>query len=167
MGTATHIALGLCLVLLAGPSMSRAQGLPATQTPATQTPAPQTSAAQTSASQTTASQTSATQSVATRPPLDQTLRLFATCTGRLSAMVEFQWLIQDPAAAQTESHRDAMAQLLEAALPAGAAPAAMALRLQAKAAEADLLLRALQREGRWALTRARTHLAGCTALLLS
>lgn len=95
------------------------------------------------------------------------LRLFAACTGRLSALMEYQWLVQDPAAPQTEARRDAMADLLQAALPLGAERHAMDLRLQAKAAEAALLRQALGRDGDWALRRALTQVAGCTALLLS
>ena len=47
--------------------------------------------------------------------------------------------------------RDAMAGLLEAALPAGAAARAMHLRLQAKVAAAQLLQQSLARDGAWAL----------------
>lgn len=100
-------------------------------------------------------------------PSTDLMRLFATCTGRLSAMMEYQWLVQDPGASDTEARRDAMAELLAAAMPVDGAARAMDLRLQAKAAEAQLLLRALDRNGAWALALARRQVAGCAALLVS
>jgi hypothetical protein len=95
------------------------------------------------------------------------MRLFATCTGRLSALMEYQWLVQDPDADRTETLRDAMAELLVAAMPPDGASHAMDLRLQAKAAEAQLLQQALGRDGAWALALAKRQVANCTALLLS
>ncbi len=97
-------------------------------------------------------------------------RYFAVCTGRLSAVTEFQWLVQDPGADATEARRDAMAALLEAALPTGAAVVAMDWRLQAKVAEAWLLSRA--RFGQsgpaadWAREQAAKLAQDCAALLL-
>lgn len=100
------------------------------------------------------------------PPTDP-IRLFAICTGRLSALMEYQWLVQDPGAAATETRRDAMADLLDAALPLNGAVRAMDLRLQAKVAEAQLLRQSLGRNGAWALALAKHQVASCTALLLS
>lgn len=95
------------------------------------------------------------------------LHLFATCAGRLSALMEYQWLVQDPEADATEARRDAMVDVLEAAMPKGSAALALDLRLQAKAAEAALLHQALARDGAWALALARAQVADCTALLTS
>jgi hypothetical protein len=100
-------------------------------------------------------------------PHGDPMRLFATCTGRLSALLEYQWLVQDPGADATEARRDAMAQLLAAAMPLDGAARAMDLRLQAKVAEAQLLQQALGRNGAWALALAKRQMANCTALLLS
>lgn len=100
------------------------------------------------------------------PPTDP-MRLFATCTGRLSALMEYQWLVQDPGAEETEVLRDAMAEVLAAAIPQTAASRAMDLRLQAKVAEAQVLQLALGRNGGWALALVKHHVADCTALLVS
>lgn len=106
-------------------------------------------------------------SAQTLPNTDPT-RLFATCTGRLSALMEYQWLIQDPASDATERLRDQMADLLTATLTPDTAVHAMDLRLQAKVAEADLLAVAhFGRKNLWAEARARHQIADCTALLLS
>lgn len=100
-------------------------------------------------------------------PQSDPLRLFATCTGRLSALLEYQWLVQDREADATEARRDAMAELLSAAMPLGGETRAMDLRLQAKVAEAQLLQQALGRNGAWALALAKRQMENCTALLLS
>ncbi len=105
--------------------------------------------------------------VAQTLPHTEPLHLFATCTGRLSALLEYQWLVLDPDADATEARRDAMAELLAAAMPPEGASRAMDLRLQAKAAEAQLLQQALGRNGAWALALAKRQVANCTALLLS
>lgn len=84
--------------------------------------------------------------------------------------MEYQWLVQDPQSDATEKRRDQMADLLAAAMPAGAEIRAMDLRLQAKVAEAQLLelARFGQRDrAAWAWAQAQRQLAGCTALLLS
>ena len=104
------------------------------------------------------------------PGFQTPLRLFATCTGRLSALMEYQWLVQDPQSDLTEARRDQMADLLEAALSKGEEATAMDLRLQAKVAEAQLLHRALfgsPDQAAWAWSLAQRQVADCTALLLS
>ena len=103
-------------------------------------------------------------------PTANPLRLFATCTGRLSAVMEFHWLMQDKAADATEGLRDQMTELL-AAVPQGDAVTAMDPRLQAKVAETALLSEAafgqdLTRAG-YARIRAQALAGECTALLLA
>lgn len=61
-------------------------------------------------------------SPATADPL---LRDFSTCAGRLSALVEHQWLVDGPASESTARQRDAMLALVEAVLPPDQAPRAM------------------------------------------
>lgn len=99
------------------------------------------------------------------------LPLFATCTGRLSALVEHQWLMQDPASDATERLRDQMADLLASVTAPVAAAHAMDLRLQAKAAEAALLsLATFSTEPAFAGQARQRAIAltdACTALLLS
>ena len=65
-----------------------------------------------------------------------------TCAGRLSAQLEFQWLMRDPVAARTEAARDAMLALLGAVVEGRGDETAMALRIEAKLAHATLLHRA-------------------------
>lgn len=95
-------------------------------------------------------------------------RVFATCAGRLSALVEFQWLTDGPASDATARQRDAMAALAEAAAPPGAATRLMHWRLQAKVAQAALLQQAaFGRDPRGtAAARAERLLGECRALLL-
>lgn len=97
--------------------------------------------------------------------------LFARCTGRLSAMVEHQWLIEDGDADQTDRARDAMADLLAASTPPGKEVMAMALRIEAKAAMANLLSQARfardHMRADWARRRVGGMLADCTALMIS
>lgn len=91
--------------------------------------------------------------------------LFATCTGRLSALMEFQWLTADAGSDKTRARRDAMAELLAAVTPETLRVRAMQLRLEAKVAAADLLLRTWRQGDAAPATQAL--LAGCSELLLS
>jgi hypothetical protein len=110
------------------------------------------------------------QPVATQTPPDP-IPLMAACTGRLSAVMQFQWLVQDAGSDQTRTRRDAVAELLTAATPAGYEVRAMALRVEAKQAFARLLHRA--RFGSrgpaadWAAKRAARLVAECAALMIS
>ena len=84
--------------------------------------------------------------------------------------MEFQWLMQDAGAGATEGLRDAMEDLLEAAVPPGEAARAMALRIEAKAAAS--LLRAARfgpdrDRAEWAGRRAADLLAMCGDLMVS
>lgn len=75
--------------------------------------------------------------------------------------------VQDPGSDATEARRDAMAELLQAAIPEGGSVHAMNLRLQAKVAEAQLLQKSLGRGGSQALTLVKHQVADCTALVVS
>ncbi len=95
---------------------------------------------------------------------------FAHCTGRLSALMEHQWLIgADPEA--TEAERAAMITLLDAVTPPDAAQNALAARIEAKHAQARLLARAVfnddPRDATWAADRAEEQIGACRALILS
>ncbi|TNE65957.1 MAG: hypothetical protein EP336_11340 [Rhodobacteraceae bacterium] len=74
--------------------------------------------------------------------MDPLAREFAYCIGRLSATMEHQWLLSDPASDLTERQRGAMISLLETVSPPDQGGALMTLRLSAKFAHADLLRRA-------------------------
>lgn len=98
-------------------------------------------------------------------------QVFATCTGRLSAMMEHQWMFDGPGSETTKAQRAAMIGLLDAVMPPGAGREVLARRIDAKMAQAALLTRATfnpdpEDAGR-ALRLARVRVAECTGLLLS
>jgi hypothetical protein len=70
------------------------------------------------------------------------LRFFATCTGRLSALMEHQWMFDGPASDLTKDRRDAMLSLVEAVALPGDERRALIWRVEAKAAQAALLQQA-------------------------
>lgn len=100
------------------------------------------------------------------PPLP----FFAGCTGRLSALMEFQWLIGAPEAAQTAELREEMVLILDAVTPPDGGREALSLRVSAKRVHWALLTtaafgtdpdRAVQ-----AQRRADHLIRGCTDRLL-
>jgi len=99
------------------------------------------------------------------------LRLFASCTGRLSALAEHQRLFDGPTSEATSRLRDDLADLTEAV--AGAVPdlpdhQVMSWRIEAKAAAAGLFAQAaFGRADRRAAARelAATRVAECQGLL--
>ena len=93
---------------------------------------------------------------------------FAACTGRLSALMEHQFLTDGPASEDTRRRRDAFADILDAITPPGAETRVMALRIEAKAAHGALLTQARfgQDPGHIAQRRAETLIGLCTGLLL-
>ncbi len=97
-------------------------------------------------------------------------RFFAGCVGRLSAQMEFQWLMSDPASDETEAWRDEMLSLLEAVRPDAEPRDILSWRINAKAAHAALLTRAHfnddAEDAAWALAEAQRAGAACTGLLL-
>ncbi len=102
---------------------------------------------------------------------DDTLRTFASCAGRLSATMEYQWLMSHPDADRTEAQRGAMLSLVDALMAPGQGRDVLSWRVDAKQAHAVLLTRATfnhdAEDAAWALARAETQLAACTGLLLS
>ena len=67
------------------------------------------------------------------------LTLFATCTGRLSALMEHQWLTDGPQSEETARTRARMIGLLETVMPPGAGAEVLHRRIEAKMAQAALL----------------------------
>ncbi len=108
---------------------------------------------------------------AAHPNEDDPLRFFATCAGQLSAQMEFQWLMADPAADETQTHRSRMLELLEAVAPTDPGPEVLSWRINAKMAHAALLTRAAfgtePGDANWARARAAAAIRTCTGLLLS
>ena len=93
----------------------------------------------------------------------------AACTGRLSALMEHQFLADGPASEATRRQRDGLADILAAVTPAGAEVRVMAWRVEAKAAHAALLRQARfgPDPGGLAALRAERLVVRCTGLLLS
>lgn len=102
---------------------------------------------------------------------DNPLHTFATCAGRLSAVMEHQWLMSDPASDRTKNQRAAMLSLVEAIMSPDQNRDVLNWRVEAKQAHAVLLTRATfngnPADAAWAMRRAETELAACTGLLLS
>jgi hypothetical protein len=105
----------------------------------------------------------------TAAPGDLT-RQFATCTGRLSAQMEFQWLLSDAGSDRTEEERAAMISLLEAVVRPEDRRNALALRIEAKQAHTALLTRAHfnddKAQATWAANRAAVEIGRCRSLIL-
>lgn len=99
------------------------------------------------------------------------LQTFASCVGRLSATMEHQWLMSDPASDRTAAQRAAMLSLVDAVMAPDQGRQVLAWRIDAKQAHAVLLTRATfsgdAEDASWALRQAEAQLAQCTGLLLS
>ena len=99
---------------------------------------------------------------------DDPLRFFATCAGRMSALMEHQWIVDGPASDVTKARRQSVLEVVAALTPAGQEARVMGWRVEAKAAHAALL--AATRQGdpaavRRAERRAMGLMAECDALL--
>ncbi|WP_220747943.1 hypothetical protein [Jannaschia pagri] len=99
------------------------------------------------------------------------LPFFAECVGRLSAQMEFQWLMGLPDADRTEAQRAATLDILQAITPPDQRRAMLHVRISAKRAQWSLLTVAqfdTEPERSVAAERRATKLLqGCTAVLLS
>ena len=102
---------------------------------------------------------------------DPLLRQFAVCAGRLSAVMEDQWMFDGPGSEQTAEELAAVVSLIEASMPAGAGRQVMAWRIDAKVAQRGLLHQArFARDDRVAETaaaRAEALAANCRSMILS
>jgi len=93
------------------------------------------------------------------------LKTFALCTGRLSALMEHQWLMQDAGADRTRAQRDAFADLITAVAAPSQIRRSMALRIEAKAATAAALQAADFGNQPFARTRVQAQIKTCLRLL--
>lgn len=75
---------------------------------------------------------------------DDPLRFFAACAGRMSALMEHQWIVDGPASDATKARRADLLDLVTALTPPGAEAQVMGWRVEAKAAHAALLARSRQ-----------------------
>jgi hypothetical protein len=98
------------------------------------------------------------------------LQTFASCAGRLSALMEHQWLLSDPASDLTARQRDAMLSLVSAMSSPDQEATALTWRIEAKAAQAGLLSLARfgtkDRTAAQAARRSDDLLGMCRSLLL-
>jgi hypothetical protein len=99
---------------------------------------------------------------------DNPLHFFATCAGRMSAVMEHQWLVDGPASDITKARRALVLDVVASLTPPGEEAQVMAWRIEAKAAHAALL--GQSRHGpapdqTRAAKRAETLLQSCEAYL--
>ena len=99
------------------------------------------------------------------------LHRFATCAGRLSALMEHQWMFDGPGSEQTELLRAEMVALIDAIVLSDQRPQTLEWRLSAKHAHGVLLRRASFNpdpvDSAWAQQMADQLVRGCTGLLTS
>jgi hypothetical protein len=99
------------------------------------------------------------------------LREFAVCAGRLSALMEDQWMFDGPGSERTQAELGAMVSLVEALVPEGAGRQVLAWRIDAKVAQRALLHQARFAEeprlAKTAAARAEALAAECRGMLLS
>lgn len=96
---------------------------------------------------------------------DNPLHFFATCAGRMSALMEHQWQVDGPASDITKARREALLDVLSALTPPGEEVQVMAWRVEAKAAHAALLRQTLP-QTRQAPTQAQTRAEKLAAMLV-
>ena len=99
------------------------------------------------------------------------LRTFANCAGRLSAVVEYQWMFDGPQSEQTAKQRDTILELLHAVMPEDRGREVLNWRLSAKLAQSTLLNRATfntdAEDAARALRTSDRMIRACTLFLLS
>ncbi|MGR1581652.1 hypothetical protein ACSSNL_09310 [Thalassobius sp. S69A] len=99
------------------------------------------------------------------------LRFFATCAGRLSAQMEFQWMFDGAASEQTQKQRAGVVDILEAMIPNGRGHEVLSWRIRAKQAQAVLLSRGTfspdPRQAQMAQRLALRQIGECRSALLS
>lgn len=96
---------------------------------------------------------------------DPLLREFAVCTGRFSALVEHQWLVDGPASEVSARQRDDLWALVEAVAEPAEAQVASNWRIEAKVAQKALLDRAWFATDRVAEKRSAQLLQACADLI--
>ncbi|MEL7253930.1 MAG: hypothetical protein AAGL23_07125 [Pseudomonadota bacterium] len=96
--------------------------------------------------------------------------IIASCTGRLSAEMEFAWLMGDPDADALETHRAHFVAILESLGPGPDPHRQMALRIETKMAHSRLLTTAYfgqdAARATWAKRQAFRQRSICENLLL-
>jgi hypothetical protein len=102
---------------------------------------------------------------------DPLLREFAVCAGRLSAVMEDQWMFDGPGSERTAEELASVVSLIEASMESGEGRQVMAWRIDAKVAQRGLLQQARfarnARLAKMAAARAEALAASCRAMILS
>ncbi len=98
--------------------------------------------------------------------LDDPLRFFANCTGRLSAELSHRWMMAAPDASEIEALRATMIDVLAAMTPEDGGREVLTWRIAARTAHSALLSRATFGNDDWARDRAAQEVAHCAALVL-
>lgn len=102
---------------------------------------------------------------------DPLLREFAICAGRLSAVMEDQWMFDGPGSERTAVELGAVVSLIEASMAPDEGQQVMAWRIDAKVAQKGLLQQARfardLRLAEMAAARADALAAECRAKVLS
>ena len=102
---------------------------------------------------------------------DDQLRTFATCAGRLSAVMEYQWMFDGPASDHTRQQRGVVLDLIAAIMPPQKSNEVLHWQITAKAAQSALLARSRFNtdpdDAAWAAELAAHYTADCTSMLLS
>ena len=101
---------------------------------------------------------------------DDLVRVFAGCTGRISAEMEFSWLIGDGRADALQAQRQRFVSILEAVMPTERARETLNYRVEAKLAHSAMLTTAHfgtdARLSRLVRQQARQSVQTCRTLLL-
>jgi hypothetical protein len=105
-----------------------------------------------------------TQGAAAAPPAQ--LPFFADCAGRLTAELSYDWLLQRPTAAETEAQLETTRAILDTLITPQTDMAARAILIEARAAHAALLSRAMLAGGADAARLARHRVTPCRRLIL-
>lgn len=98
------------------------------------------------------------------------VEIIAGCVGRISAELEFAWLLSDPVAQNYETQRAQLVDILEAVGYGGDKRRQLSLRIEAKVAHSNLLTTAyFHKDGThsaWAKRHASMQRASCQNMLL-
>lgn len=104
-------------------------------------------------------------------PMDDQLVQFATCAGRMSALMEHQWLMDGPASERTAKEVAAFSDLVQALIAPDDVRRILAMRIEAKVAQRALLMQADfghdPRLSALAARRAAKLIGACRAIVLS
>lgn len=102
---------------------------------------------------------------------ERQLRFFATCAGRLSAQMEYQWMFDGLASEITKQRRAMVLDMIAAIIPPDRGREILSWRIDAKMAHSALLTRAKFNsdadDAAWALQMSDRLTGECAALLLS